>query len=283
MKKIKIKTPAKINLTLDILGVTENFHDIKSLVASIDLFDEITIKERTDQKITLLCEGIPVDCVAVDNNAFKAAKLFIEKFKTNGVDIKIKKGIPVGGGLGGSSADIAGVLNGMESIYNTGKKLLPLAQSLGSDAGYMLDGGYAVITGRGEKVAHKNIDKALYLILITEQKGVSARSSYKGYDKIGKTYKPCTVAAEKALETNDFEKFISLVKNDLYYSSCQIVPEMSGNIYALKKAGAPCAIMTGSGSCVVGIFQDKKQRDASYKKLLPLFSDSLIKAQTIVK
>lgn len=281
MKKIKLKIPAKINLTLDVLGINGNFHDIKSLVASIDVYDQITLKERADDKITLVCEGIPIDCITVDNNAYKAAKLFVEKFKTCGVDIKIKKGIPVGSGLGGSSADIAGVLIGMEKIYATGKKLLPLANALGSDAGYMLEGGYAIITGRGEKVAHKDVEKALHLLLITENKGVSARASYKGYDKIGKTYKPCTLGAGKALCANDFEKFASLVKNDLYESSSKIVPEISYNAYALKKAGAPCVVMTGSGSCVLGIFEIEKERDKAYKKLMPLYENNLIKAKTV--
>ncbi|MBR1968297.1 MAG: 4-(cytidine 5'-diphospho)-2-C-methyl-D-erythritol kinase, partial [Clostridia bacterium] len=67
MKKITLNAPAKINLTLDILGVTKGFHDIKSLVTSIDLYDIITVKKRKDGKITLVCEGLPVDCAPADN------------------------------------------------------------------------------------------------------------------------------------------------------------------------------------------------------------------------
>lgn len=280
MKKITLNAPAKINLTLDILGVTKGFHDIKSLVTSIDLYDIITVKKRKDGKITLVCEGLPVDCAPADNNAFKAAMLFKETFGTLGVDIKIIKRIPVGGGLGGSSADIAGVLRAMKALYNVDGDLLPLANALGSDSGYMLGGGYAVIEGRGDKITKKEIDAKLYYLLITEKTLISARASYKKYDLLGKTYKHCTVAAEKALKSGDYEKFYSVIKNDLQPASTEILPEIAINQRLLIKAGAPVALMTGSGSAVYGVFNDKKERDKAYKKLKPLLGENLIKAQT---
>ena len=281
MKKVKIKAPAKVNLTLDVLGVTGGYHDIKSLVASIDVYDEITLRARKDSTITLECTGLNVGCETFDNNAYKAAKSFIKKFSTHGVDIKIKKNIPIGAGLGGSSADIAGVLNGMKSLYQVKGSLLSIANDLGSDSGYMLSGGFAVITGRGEKVHPKDIKNTLYLLFITEDKSITARASYKACDKLEKIFKPCTSAAEKALKDGDREKFYSVVKNDLYYGSKELLPEMQGNIFVLKKAGAPTALMTGSGSAVYGVFFDKARRDGVYKKLLPIYGSRLIKAQTI--
>ena len=206
----------------------------------------------------------------------------MDKNGTSGVDITINKDIPIGGGLGGSSADIAGVLKCMEALFNTGKKLAPLANNLGSDAAYMLEGGYAVITGRGEKISKKDINKVLYLILITEQKSTSARGVYKAFDKIGKEKKPCTMAAVTALKENDMQKYKTIVKNDLTEGALTFVPEIYGNICALKKAGAINALMTGSGSCSFGVFEDKKQRDKAFNKLKPLYGNDLIKAQTIV-
>lgn len=281
MKKIKLKANAKINLTLDVLGVTGNFHDIKSLVTSIDVSDEITLKKRKDGRVTIKCDGLPVGCAAHDNNAFKAARLFKEKFGTKGVDIKITKRIPIGSGLGGSSADIAGVLNGMKQLFETDGDLVPLANELGSDSAYMLTGGYAVMTGRGDKVAHDKIDTTLYFIIITEPTLISARASYKKYDELNKRSKQSTGTAEKALKEKDFEKFCSAIKNDLEDASAMIVPEIKGNIYLLKKAGAPTALMTGSGAAVYGVFNDKKQRDDVYKKLLPLCKGNMFKAQTV--
>ena len=280
MKKTVVKAPAKINLTLDVIGAEKNYHEIKTLVSTIDLYDKITIVPRKDSHINLIMKGLAVDCPITENNAFKAGKLYMDKISSTGADIIIEKNIPCGAGLGGSSADIAGVLNGMQKAYKKDADLLPLANSLGSDSGFLLSGGYAVLTGRGEKIASKNIVKTLYLIIITEDKPVSSRASYKMYDKLEKTYKPCTAAAEKALKEDDFKKFCSCIKNDLYLASSQIVEDIKYNLMSLKKAGAPAQIMTGSGSAVVGIFEDKKQRDLAFKKLFPLYGEKLIKAQT---
>ncbi len=281
MKKTAIKAPAKINLTLDILGTEGKYHEIKTLVSTIDVYDKITIKPRKDSCINLIMKGLAVDCPITENNAYKAAKLYMDNISSTGADIIIEKHIPIGAGLGGSSADIAGVLIGMQKAYKKNEDLLPLANSLGSDSGYLLSGGYAVLCGRGEKIVKKDISERLYLLIITDEQPVSSRASYKAFDKLGKTYKPCTTVAEKALKESQFEKFCSVIKNDLLLASCQINENIRINLSNLKTAGAPVQIMTGSGSAVVGIFNDKRQRDLAYKKLFPLYNDKLIKAQTV--
>lgn len=282
MKKVKIKSPAKINLTLDVLGISKGYHDIKSLVVTIDLYDKIILKKRKDSRINLISKGLEMDCEMTENNAYKAAKLFVKEFSTNGVDITIHKQIPLGAGLGGSSADIAGVLKGMKKLYKTSGGLLELANALGSDSGYMLNGGYAVISGRGEKIAKKYISEKFYVLIITEKSQVSARASYKMFDKLGKTAEPCTEIAEKALEKKDYLKFYRSLKNDLFVSSSEIVEQIKANLLTLKKIGAPACLMTGSGSAVYGLYIDKKQRDNAYKKLFPIYKNQLIKAQTII-
>ena len=280
MRKIVVKAPAKINLTLDVLGTEGKFHEIKTLVSTINVYDKITVKTRKDSRISLDMKGIVVDCDMAENNAYKAAKLYMDNVSTMGADITIEKHIPIGAGLGGSSADIAGVLIGMQKAYKQNADLLSLANSLGSDSGYLLSGGYAVLTGRGEKIVQKNISQKLHLLIITDSKSVSSRASYKAFDKLEKTFKPCTAQAEKALKEGNFEKFCSVIKNDLYWGSCTLNENISVNLVNLKRVGAPAQLMTGSGSAVVGIFKDKKQRDKAYKKLLPLYKNDLIKAQT---
>ena len=281
MKKVQVKIPAKINLTLDVIDKKKGYHEIKSLVAPIDIYDEITIKRRTDWDITLVDKGIKVDCEPCDNNAFKAAKLFSDTFITEGVDIQVNKNIPIGAGLGGSSADIAGVLTAMKKLFEVDKDVKPLADELGSDSGYMLTSGWAIISGKGEKVEYKKVDKKLYLILITEQKQVLAKDSYKKFDALKKSPKPCTEKTYKALMESDVQKFNSSAKNDLYEASKVLVPQIEFNVNVLKKAGAPLAIMTGSGSTVVGVFTDKKERDAVYKKLALLYGEQILLAQTL--
>ena len=280
MKKVKIKIPAKINLTLDVVGKNDGYHDIKSLVTSVDVFDQITVTERKDHRINLMMSGIPVDVEEENNNAFKTAKLFMEKYSTLGVDIKIKKGIPVGAGMGGSSADVAGVLIAMNRIYDVNADLKELADSLGSDVAYMLEGGYAVISGRGEKIAKKDIRKTLYFIILTDKKSVSAKDSYKKFDSIGKNHRQCTNGAVKALSDDDFYRFKLMIKNDLLDASAHFSEGIKHNLYVLEMAGAPAKIMTGSGSAVLGVFESERERNETYRKLEKLYKKAIIKAKT---
>ncbi len=281
MKKIKLKTPAKINLTLDVVGVKEKFHEIKSLVASIDLYDYFTIKKRKDNAVNLITKGINPRCDIVDNNAYKSAKLFINAFKTNGVDIIVDKRIPVGAGLGGSSVDIAGVLKGMKELYGIKESVIPLADSLGSDSSYMLKGGWAVLKGRGDEQEFVDIRSPLYLIALIEDKGVSSKKCYKKFDESKIKPTECTDKALNALKNGKFEEFCALAKNDLFLPSSSFVEKIAFNINSLKQAGAPLAIMTGSGTATLGVFNDKKSRDKVYKKLKPLYGGKILKAKTI--
>ena len=216
-----------------------------------------------------------------DNNAYKAAKLFAETFSTGGVDITVEKHIPVGGGMGGSSADSAGVLKGMTALYDVDFDMGELADKLGSDVRYMLNGGYAVMSGRGQITEAQFISKTLYLVMIKEDKEISSRACYKKYDSLGKTYKPCTNTAVKALLGGDFVKYSQVAKNDLYASAKTFVEDLEINVKNLKKAGAPVAVMTGSGSVVFGAFDNAKERDRVYKKLKPLYAEKVFKARTV--
>ena len=283
MKKLTVLTPAKLNLTLDVLGVNGNFHDIESLVVSINLFDKITVKARQDGKITLLTRGREVDCPVIENNAYKAAKLFVDTFGTTGVDIIVDKNIPVAGGLGGSSADIAGVLNALNALYGINGEIEVLANDLGSDAAYMLHGGVAVMKGRGEIVEKSDADRKIYLLLITEDTQIAARNCYKKFDQKKKLYPSVTQKAERILYTGDLEQLFPLLKNDLGEAAAELVPNIKHNIFNLKKAGAANALVAGSGPTVYGVFEEKAARDKAYKTLAALYGKSLIKAETVVK
>lgn len=282
MKKVTVKIPAKVNLTLDVLGLTGKYHEIKSLVASINLYDAITLYKREDHQITVRVTGIPVDCDPADNNAYKAAKLFCKKFSLEGVDIKIHKNIPVGGGLGGSSADIAGVLIALKNLYQIDCDLLPIANELGSDAGYMLYGGYAEMSGRGDKIERYDSRRTFYMLLIKEDSQISAKAAYKKFDQNGITYSPATPEAKKALFDGNNVALFACLKNDLQQAAAEILPDTSFNIAALKKAGAKAALLAGSGPTTYAIFDDKKERDKVYKKLLPLYGKKLIRAETVL-
>nr|MBO4517498.1 hypothetical protein [Clostridia bacterium] len=280
MKKVKVKVPAKINLTLDITGVSGGYHIIESLVASVNVFDEISVKKRKDNYVSVSFSGMPAGVSGEQSNAYFAAQAFRKEFGTGGAEIKIERRIPASAGLGGSSADIAGVLNAMKKLYRVGKDLTYIANGLGSDVAYMLKGGFAVIKNRGEIVERvSGVKSRFYLLIVSGSKGVSTSESYKGYDKIGKTYRRRTTAAVGFLRENDYEDFFKVLKNDLYNSSAAILPEIKDTLEKLKRFGA--AVMTGSGSAVYGIYKTKRQRNKAYKALFSDYGKRLIKAETL--
>ncbi len=119
--EIRVKAYAKLNLTLAVTGVRDGYHMLDSLVCTVDMFDLIKLKRRKDKLVSVEMHGRGTETLPYEkNNAVKAAEAFIKTFDTCGTDIKIFKNIPVGAGLGGSSADISGVINGMARLYGAG-------------------------------------------------------------------------------------------------------------------------------------------------------------------
>lgn len=279
--KTKVKIPAKINLSLDITGKNGNYHDLKSLVTSVGIYDVVTVKKRKDDRITLKEKGKRTNLPAEKNNAYKAADFFRKKFNVSGVDITVKKNIPLSSGLGGSSADIVGVLKAMDKIFDTHADLKALCDELGSDTGYMLFGGLAEISGRGDKVEKIPFVKPLYLLFITEDREISSGECYKKYDEEKLSFTPVTDTAKEKLIKGDVSGFLLCLKNDLYFAAVKILPALSKNISALEKAGAYKALMTGSGSAVYGIFTDRNKRNKAYKRLKAEYKKHIIKAKTL--
>ena len=285
MRTIKQKIPAKSNLTLDIVGKTTNYHKIKSLVASINLYDTVTIKKRRDSIITLRERGYKVNRPIVENNAFKTAKVFMNMFFTPGVTITIKKQIPLAGGLGGSSADSVAVLRAMNKLYDINGSMYPLASQIGSDCCYMLKGGFAVLSGRGTEIEKIRSKHKLYLIIIVEETGISAKEGYDLYDKMEVEKNPTTEMASNLISKRGkgaLEHFSTMVKNDLYLPAVEKVPAIKNNVIKLIESGAMTATISGSGSCTYGIYRSRLKRNNAYKKLLETYpEEKLIKANTI--
>ncbi|MBO5713800.1 MAG: 4-(cytidine 5'-diphospho)-2-C-methyl-D-erythritol kinase [Clostridia bacterium] len=279
MKKAKVNVCAKVNFTLDVGENQSGYHKIQSLVSSIDLCDEITVTKRQDRRITLKNVGIDPNCNVVDNNAYKTAKLFKEKYNTLGVDIVINKKIPVASGLGGSSADVAGVLKAMDLIFTGEHDLVSIANEIGSDCAYMLEGGWAVISGRGEQIQKINTNSKFYLILMTADGRISSREAYNEFDKQNIKTLSVTPKAVESLETDKKGEFIKNIRNDLYLASSAKVPEIKQNLELLSSV-AP-SLMSGSGSSVFAVFLDKNARDVAYKVLRKKYKDKIIKTQTV--
>jgi len=182
---IKLRAYAKLNLTLKINGKRQDgYHDIDSVMQSISLHDEVDIK-TADSGVNVSC-SIP----GIENNtAQKAAELFLSETKIKGgVNIHIKKNIPLSSGLGGGSADAAATLIGLYKLFNLNlhkDKLLELGAKVGSDVPFCLTGGTARCTGRGEIVERINPQTGSVFMLVIPKIEVSTKIIYGQYDKVG--------------------------------------------------------------------------------------------------
>lgn len=254
--KVRVKSYAKLNLTLGITGSADGYHNLDSLVCSVDLYDLIALKKRKDKLVSVIMHGMGSESIEFDdNNAVKAAEKFVAAFGTGGADIEIFKNIPMGAGLGGSSADAAGVLRGMSRLYGAGteSELKALADTLGSDTGYMLEGGFARLTGRGEKVERPDLKTRLDFLMLLPPSGVSTAECYRLYD----TAPVCGLNSDGALEAlraGDVTALAKNLNNALYPAACKLNGDIQ-TAYDELAAFAPLGVnMTGSGSGVYAIF-----------------------------
>lgn len=256
----KVKSYAKVNLSLNINGAANGYHLIDSVVVPIDLCDTVRAKPRRDSLINVYMHGMGSESIPPEkNNAVKAGEAFAAAFGTRGADIEIYKDIPIGGGLGGSSADAAGVLNALAKMYKVTDRaaLKAVADSLGSDTGYMLGGGFARITGRGERV-EPLAGMPLHMLLILPASSVSAGECYREYDAAPDALRTDSARLAGALAAGDFAGVAQNIYNALAAPACRLNADVAE---ALEQAAAfsPSACgVSGSGSAVFALFESEE-------------------------
>lgn len=271
-RKTEIDAYAKINLSLDITGVRKDgYHEVEMIMQTIPLRDKITITStirKGNQKqpaLTVKCDNrsLPTD---QKNIAWKAAQLMIEKYPaignaTDAIEIYIQKKIPVGGGLGGSSADAAGVLRGMNAHFTLGIKqeeLMELGAGLGADVPFqVLGGGTGLASGSGTQVTLlPSLEKGT-LLICDPGFGMMTKEVYQQYDRmqIPDSKRPDTKALIALLRAGEGDSFCQRLRNILEVPAFQMKPELRTLKDAIQETGAQIALMSGSGACLYGIFQ----------------------------
>ncbi len=254
MKSIKIKCPAKINLNLKILGKRpDGFHDIESVMQTINLYDYLTIEIEPSNKTEIILSGNSDEIPYDENNlVYKAAKLFLkilpsplegegvfvceeralqmrERGLNNKIKIRIEKHIPVAAGLAGGSTDAAGTLYGLNELFDkpyTNEKLHELCAQLGSDLNVCLQGGRILAKGRGEILESQPYEEFNLSIIKPRNLGISAKEAYTKFSLKDKT-------------DPQRKNFV----NDLEWAVIEDYKELQ---YIKRKY--PDAVMTGSGS-----------------------------------
>lgn len=270
MNSVKEHAYAKINLYLDVTGKRDDgFHDVKTVMHTISLSDEITVSVKSSSKreVRLTLAGnqrIPQDS---RNLAYRAAELFLSATLIDAeVNIRLNKRIPVAAGLAGGSTDAAAVLRALNRAFKkplTDKRLLSLAAELGSDVPFCLIGGTALCLGRGEQMERLSGGLHLYVLVAVADEYVSTPAAYASLDELYDGFKACREDNSEAYFTSLEEsiKNGSLGNFELYNIFEKAVFRTCFGAETLKRKmcelGARQALMSGSGPSVFGIFEDE--------------------------
>lgn len=231
-------------------------HMLDSVMMSVDLFDTVTVTERNDKQINVKFIGADV---GENNTAYKAAKAVQDIIDCNGFDITVEKRIPIGGGLGGSSADGAAVLRALDVLYKLplrGVDMRSVALSVGSDVPFMLTGGLARVQGLGDRLFFIENKLKLFMVGLMAN-GVSTPAAYKKFDELHPDCKYCPTDMDKLcnLLLDGDNKAIEHLGNALYEPAVCFSPEIANNTELLRSYGA-AVNLTGSGGMTLGYFTD---------------------------
>lgn len=249
---------AKINLTLDVLGKRpDGYHDIKSVMQTISLRDDVTLELDTGKPWSVMCqqEGFPTD---EENLAWKAAKVFFDTVQKdpNGLNICINKRIPAQAGLGGGSADAAAVLRALNRHYNSPLSILALAELgslVGSDVPFCVVGGTAEVTGRGERLRKLADMPECVFVVVKPDFSVSTPELYQKLDKTAIARRPDHGAMESALLAGDLGRVADLIGNVFDPVVTAEHLELNYIKSICNSYGSLGQQMTGSGSAVYAI------------------------------
>lgn len=249
------KSYAKLNITLKIVGKENGFHLLESIVCPIDLFDNLKFEISEKDEII---SNVEIE----NNNIFKAINLFKEYTKINKfVKVHLEKNIPIGYGLGSSSANISTTLESLNELFETNLSqeiLEKLANKLGSDTVFSLYNKRAFMSGKGEKILTVDVKKHFKFLILLPHKSLLTKDVFMGY-KMTKNYHDF----KPYLLDNNYLKLHA--QNDLLNSAISLNKEIEFIINKGKKHNLNF-LMSGSGSALFLIDPTKKERDFVYQE-----------------
>jgi 4-diphosphocytidyl-2-C-methyl-D-erythritol kinase len=285
MKKICLKAPAKINWTLDVIGKRDNgYHDVEMIMQSIGLYDRVMLREiRAGIRLRSNSRNIPLGS---GNIAWKAAELIRRQYRIGrGVEIYLQKGIPIGAGLAGGSADAAAVLVGLNQMWNLGLDeltLKDLGASLGADIPFCISGGTALARGIGEILEPLPSADGIWMVVVKMPFNVSTRLVYEALKWEDIQNRPSTEKMIKCLTAGDLEGIGTLMCNVLEEVTIRLHPQIQDIKEQLINHGALGSLMSGSGPAVYGIFENRSRAAKAHQVFCNMYQQVFI-VQTISK
>ena len=262
-RSVTVLAPAKLNLSLDVVGTLPNgYHDLDMVMQTIDLYEKIILKTSRDLRLSLPGSFVPAND---KNTAVKAALAFFDNTGLlAGVDINVYKRVPVRAGMAGGSADAAGVLVGLNELYGAKlsmSELCAIGAGIGADVPFALLGGTCRVRGVGDLMKALPPCPDCRFVVVMPSVGVSTPEAFARYDTMGSPVHPDCEAQEQAIRKNDLAAVCAAAGNALEH--CSGAVETPAICEILRANGAITAQMTGSGAAVFGIFADESQARAA--------------------
>lgn len=282
MRQIVLKAYAKINLGLDVIGKRPNgYHDVRMIMQSIGLYDQLTMKKIREDEI-LLSSNVGTLPNNEQNLVYKAIRLMKTEYNiTMGVKADLEKRIPVAAGMAGGSTDCAAALIGMNRLFELGlslERLMELGAKLGADVPYCIMGGTALAEGIGEILTPLEPIPQCYILIAKPGISVSTRFVYENLEVDKLAYHPDIDGMMERIERGDLTGVTDRLSNVLETVTEKKYPIITKIKNAMKEAGAMNSLMSGSGPTVFGIYADKETAMKGLAKVreIELVRDSFV-------
>ena len=263
-KTVTVLAPAKLNLSLDVVGTLPGgYHDLDMVMQAITLHETLVLRRSRYLNVRMPGSFVPVN---EKNTAVKAALAFFHYTGLlAGVDITIHKQVPVRAGMAGGSADAAGVLVGMNELYGARlsmSELCALGASIGADVPFALMGGTCRVKGVGDLLKPLPPCPDCFFVVVMPSVGISTPEAFQRYDRMGSPLHPDCDRQEAAIRSGDLPGLCAAAGNALEH--CSGATETPAIRALLDEHGALTSLMTGSGAAVFGVFdaEDKAQTAA---------------------
>ena len=263
MNSIKLKSRAKVNLSIDVLGKRQDgYHLVEMIMQTIDLYDLIEINEKDNDQITIksTSDEIPLDC---NNLVYKAANLIKKTFNINkGVEIHIKKNIPVAAGMAGGSSNAAAVLVGLNKLWNlnlSNQQLEKIGLKLGADVPFCINGGAVLALGIGEELTPiKGLTKDVCILVCKPDLFVSTKEVYECIDSKDIDKRPNNKFLIECLKNEDTRQLAENMFNVLEGVTMDKHPVIQQIKDIMTNNRALGAMMSGSGPTVFGLYENRE-------------------------
>jgi 4-diphosphocytidyl-2-C-methyl-D-erythritol kinase len=265
---LTLRAPAKLNLTLEVLGRrSDGYHGVRSVMVPLQLADELTIEPSA--QFAFACDRSEL---ASERNLAVAALRALGDLPA--IRLALRKRIPVQAGLGGGSSDAAAILlAAMSGTFGAQPRRdwLRIARTLGSDVPFFLAQTAALVEGTGERITPAGALPHWHVLIVKPQAAISTSTAYDELDRSERPQRPrngsVSIAMLEALQRAEFSRVTSLLQNDFHELIVSQMPSVAGAKAALEAAGAANVLLAGSGSCLFTIAAERETVEAVAERL----------------